>query len=33
LIDYQAKSDFDYFIAAYELEYGQGKVISLGIFG
>ena len=33
LIDYQAQSIYNYLIAAYELEYGNGKVISFGIFG
>ena len=33
LIDYQAKSEFSYMIAAYELLFGKGKVISLGVFG
>ncbi|HJS64509.1 MAG TPA: N,N-dimethylformamidase beta subunit family domain-containing protein [Nitrososphaeraceae archaeon] len=33
LIDYQAQSKFNYLIAAYELEYGNGNVISFGIFG
>ena len=33
LIDYQAQSEYNYKIAAYELHYGQGKVVSLGIFG
>ena len=33
LIDYQAQSEFNYLIAAYELQYGLGKVIGLGIFG
>ena len=33
LIDYKAQSKYNYLIAAYELEYGKGKVISFGIFG
>ncbi len=33
LIDYQAQSEYNYLIAAYELQYGLGKVVSLGIFG
>jgi len=33
LIDYKAKSEFDYMISAYELLFGKGKVISLGLFG
>ena len=33
LIDYEAKSEFNYLIAAHELKYGLGKVMSLGIFG
>ncbi|MGI9009594.1 MAG: hypothetical protein ACR2F1_00200 [Nitrososphaeraceae archaeon] len=33
LIDYEAQSKFNYLIAADELKYGLGKVISLGIFG
>ena len=33
LIDYQAQSEYNYLIAAYELQYGLGKVLSLGIFG
>lgn len=33
LLDYQAKSEFDYLIAAHELPFGKGKVIGLGIFG
>jgi hypothetical protein len=33
LIDYQAQSEYNYKIAAYELHYGLGKVVSLGIFG
>ncbi|MDR4512962.1 MAG: hypothetical protein MRJ93_14805 [Nitrososphaeraceae archaeon] len=33
LIDYKAKSEFDYLISAYELLFGKGKVISLGLFG
>lgn len=33
LIDYKAQSKYNYLIAAYELEYGNGKVISFGIFG
>jgi hypothetical protein len=33
LIDYEAQSQFNYLIAAHELKYGLGKVISLGIFG
>ena len=33
LIDYEAQSEFNYLIAAHELKYGLGKVISLGIFG
>ena len=33
LIDYEALSEFNYLIEAYELKYGLGKVISLGIFG
>ena len=32
LIDYQAQSKFSYLIAAYELRYGLGKVVGLGIF-
>jgi hypothetical protein len=35
LIDYQAQSQsqYNFFIAAYELKYGLGKVVSFGIFG
>lgn len=33
LIDYQAQSEYNYLIAAYELQYGLGKVLSFGIFG
>ena len=33
LIDYQAQSEYNYLIAAYELQYGLGKVVSLSIFG
>jgi hypothetical protein len=33
LIDYEAQSIYNILIAAYELEYGKGKVISFGIFG
>jgi len=33
LLDYKAKSEFDYLIAAHELPFGKGKVIGLGIFG
>ncbi|MGB9169224.1 MAG: N,N-dimethylformamidase beta subunit family domain-containing protein [Nitrososphaeraceae archaeon] len=33
LIDYKAQSMYNILIAAYELEYGKGKVISFGIFG
>ena len=33
LIDYEAQSAYNYLIAAHELQYGLGKVISLGIFG
>jgi hypothetical protein len=33
LIDYEAQSMYNILVAAYELEYGKGKVISLGIFG
>ena len=33
LIDYQAKSDYNYLIGAYELNYKLGKVVSFGIFG
>ena len=33
LIDYQAKSDLNYPIGAYELKSGLGKVISFSIFG
>ena len=33
LIDYEAQSEYNYKIAAHELNYGLGKVISLGIFG
>ena len=32
LIDYQAQSQSNFLIAAYELKYGLGKVISFGIF-
>ena len=32
LIDYEAQSEYNYLIAAHELKYGPGKVISLGIF-
>ena len=27
LIDYQAQSQYNFFIAAYELKYGLGKVV------
>ena len=33
LIDYQAQSQYNFWIAAYELNYGLGKVVSFGIFG
>jgi hypothetical protein len=33
LIDYQAQSQYNFLIAAYELKYGLGKVVSFGIFG
>ena len=33
LIDYEAQSMYNILVAAYELEYGKGKVISFGIFG
>lgn len=33
LIDYQAQSKYNFLIAAYELKYGFGKVVSFGIFG
>ena len=33
LIDYQAQSPYNFLIAAYELKYGLGKVVSFGIFG
>jgi YHS domain-containing protein len=33
LIDYKAQSMYNILVAAYELEYGKGKVISFGIFG
>ncbi len=33
LIDYEAQSIYNILVAAYELEYGKGKVISFGIFG
>ncbi len=33
LIDYQAQSPSNFLIAAYELKYGLGKVVSFGIFG
>ena len=33
LIDFEAQSEYNYKIAAHELNYGLGKVISLGIFG
>jgi hypothetical protein len=32
LIDYQAQSQSNFLIAAYELKYGLGKVVSFGIF-
>ena len=32
LIDYQAQSQYNFLIAAYELKYGLGKVVSFGIF-
>ncbi len=32
LIDYQAVSQYNFLIAAYELKYGLGKVVSFGIF-
>jgi hypothetical protein len=32
LIDYQADSQYNLLIAAYELKYGLGKVVSFGIF-
>jgi hypothetical protein len=33
LLDYEAQSKYNVRVAAYELEYGKGKVISFGIFG
>ncbi len=33
LIDYEAQSIYNILVAAYELEYEKGKVISFGIFG
>ncbi len=33
LLDYQVQSIYNIRVAAYELEYGKGKVISFGIFG
>ena len=33
LLDYEARSIYNILVAAYELEYGKGKVISFGIFG
>lgn len=33
LIDYEAQSVYNILVAAYELDYGKGKVISFGIFG
>lgn len=33
LIDYEAQSIYNILVAAYELDYGKGKVISFGIFG
>jgi hypothetical protein len=33
LIDYEAQSMYNILIAAYELDYKKGKVISFGIFG
>ena len=33
LLDYEAQSIYNILVAAYELEYGKGKVISFGIFG
>ena len=32
LIDYQANSQYNFLIAAYELKYGLGKIVSFGIF-
>lgn len=33
LLDYEAQSIYNILVAAYELEYGKGKVVSFGIFG
>ena len=33
LLDYEAQSIYNILVAAYELDYGKGKVISFGIFG
>ncbi|HET9807267.1 MAG TPA: N,N-dimethylformamidase beta subunit family domain-containing protein [Nitrososphaeraceae archaeon] len=32
LIDYKAQSQYNFLIAAYELKYGLGKIVSFGIF-